>query len=224
MMSKADEIEKLALLRDKGILTEDEFQAEKKRVLDGTDVIEKTRYRDEDGEMEITVTHSSKTGKKTEKTSFNPDNQNRGARNQPSGKSKNVFARYADCIKKYAVFEGRASRAEYWGFFFVNFLVNCLFPQNGVIAFFYSLFIFCPMIGVSVRRLHDTGHSGGQMLFLPLTAGILLALAGAAQSAFDSVLPVLISVVLAIVLTGYLFWLFVKKGDAFPNAYGDIPE
>jgi uncharacterized membrane protein YhaH (DUF805 family) len=32
--------------------------------------------------------------------------------------------RYFDVIKKYAVFEGRASRSEYWYFILFNFLIS----------------------------------------------------------------------------------------------------
>ena len=35
-------------------------------------------------------------------------------------KEKDVFEYYAYAMKKYAIFEGRASRKEYWSFFLVN--------------------------------------------------------------------------------------------------------
>lgn len=82
------------------------------------------------------------------------------------------------CISKYATFNGRAPRSEFWWFSLFSFLA-----QNVVAAFFavigivfgdyvgmmLSVYIgigLCfmllvvPGIAVTVRRLHDTGHSG----------------------------------------------------------------
>jgi len=84
---------------------------------------------------------------------------------------------YLNVIKKYATFEGRASRSEFWYFNLVHALIMAiliglmvLFVQKdidgafiGIIYFFlvaYSLVIFLPQLGVLVRRLHDTGRSG----------------------------------------------------------------
>ena len=84
---------------------------------------------------------------------------------------------YLNVIKKYATFEGRASRSEFWYFNLVHALIMAiliglmvLFVQKdidgafiGIIYFFlvaYSLVMFLPQLGVLVRRLHDTGRSG----------------------------------------------------------------
>src|SRR5262249_46134902 len=96
---------------------------------------------------------------------------------------------YFDVWKKYAVFDGRARRKEYWMFFLFNLLVSIgllvidnvsgltkatdgLNPLNSL----YALAAFLPGLGVAVRRLHDTGRSGWWLLvaFIPLVGAILL--------------------------------------------------
>jgi uncharacterized membrane protein YhaH (DUF805 family) len=96
---------------------------------------------------------------------------------------------YLDVLKKYAVFNGRARRKEYWMFFLVNIIVSLVLafvdsklglfnPEVGIgtLGTIYGLAILLPAIGVSIRRLHDTGRSGWWMLigFVPLIGGIVL--------------------------------------------------
>lgn len=80
---------------------------------------------------------------------------------------------------KYAIFSGRARRAEYWWFFLCNLLVApvALFSIEAILDQFagrpmpttvndsilvglYRLATLIPVIAVSVRRMHDTDHSG----------------------------------------------------------------
>ena len=107
---------------------------------------------------------------------------------------------YIEAIKKYAVFSGRARRKEYWMFFLVNVLIAMVIgffvgmaraiDQNSntslstvfsCISSLYSLALFLPALGVSVRRLHDIGKSGWWFFigFIPLIGFIwLLVLLG----------------------------------------------
>ncbi len=97
---------------------------------------------------------------------------------------------YLAVLKKYAVFDGRAHRTEYWMFFLFNFLAGIvlgladaviswvvpfgwLFASLGSI---YSLAVLVPSIAVGVRRLHDTGRSGWWLLIglVPLAGFIIL--------------------------------------------------
>jgi uncharacterized membrane protein YhaH (DUF805 family) len=73
---------------------------------------------------------------------------------------------YLAVLKKYAIFQGRARRKEYWYFF----LFNLLFAY--AVAFFsiwiklpslyviYVLALLIPGIAVGVRRMHDVNKSG----------------------------------------------------------------
>lgn len=90
---------------------------------------------------------------------------------------------YIEVLKKYAVFQGRARRMEYWMFFLFNFIITCVLSfleamvgGPGVLAMIYSLAVFIPSIAVSVRRLHDTNRSGWWLLIslLPLIGFIVL--------------------------------------------------
>ena len=74
---------------------------------------------------------------------------------------------YIDVLKKYAVFNGRARRKEFWMFVLFNFLVTFaiafiegLFGSPGLLSSLYCLAVLLPSIGVSIRRLHDIGKSG----------------------------------------------------------------
>ena len=90
---------------------------------------------------------------------------------------------YLDVLKKYAVFEGRARRKEYWMFVLFNFLiaiaigvVEGIVGTVGILGALYALAIIVPGLAVSVRRLHDTGRSGWFLLIglIPLVGLIIL--------------------------------------------------
>ena len=77
---------------------------------------------------------------------------------------------FLDVIKtKYAQFNGRARRAEYWQFFLVNVLisvvVNVIVRTTGStlvagLGGLISLALLLPGIAVSIRRMHDVEKSG----------------------------------------------------------------
>jgi uncharacterized membrane protein YhaH (DUF805 family) len=94
---------------------------------------------------------------------------------------------YLQVLKKYAVFSGRARRKEYWYFFLFNIIISFVLgfiegiagitPENvSVLASLYGLAVLLPGIGVSIRRLHDTGRSGWWLLIglIPLIGTIIL--------------------------------------------------
>ena len=79
---------------------------------------------------------------------------------------------YLQALKKYADFKGRARRKEYW--FYVLFYMIILVVLSicdgiigtrmesgfGILTALYLLAVFIPTLAVTVRRLHDTSHSG----------------------------------------------------------------
>jgi uncharacterized membrane protein YhaH (DUF805 family) len=90
---------------------------------------------------------------------------------------------YLDVLKKYAVFNGRAPRTEFWMFALINFIIAIvlgviegLVGSPGILGTIYSLAVLLPCIGVSIRRLHDIDKSGWWMLigFVPLIGAIVL--------------------------------------------------
>ena len=71
---------------------------------------------------------------------------------------------YFIVLKKYIVFTGRTSRAEYWYFFLCNIIIAVVLGiidgGEGVLVNLYQLIIIIPSIAVSIRRMHDVGKSG----------------------------------------------------------------
>jgi uncharacterized membrane protein YhaH (DUF805 family) len=90
-------------------------------------------------------------------------------------------------LRQYAIFRGRARRAEYWWFVLFTALVSLAagiidavlgtMAQSGVglVGVIVSLALLLPSLAVTVRRLHDTDRSGWWVLaFLIPVAGFVL--------------------------------------------------
>ena len=86
-------------------------------------------------------------------------------------------------LKRYAKFDGRAGRAEFWWFVLANFLVYVvLLILMGIadiiliLYFVYAIGTIIPSIAVAIRRLHDTNKSGWFLLIglIPFIGAILL--------------------------------------------------
>lgn len=72
------------------------------------------------------------------------------------------------CFKKYAEFNGRASRSEYWWFALALFLLSLVLAAVSMtLVNLFSLATLLPSLAVGARRLHDTDRSGWwQLLYL----------------------------------------------------------
>jgi uncharacterized membrane protein YhaH (DUF805 family) len=104
-------------------------------------------------------------------------------------------------LEKYCDFNGRANRAEFWWAFLAYFIVNLilgLIPGTVglIIKIIWWLATLLPVLGVSVRRLHDINKSGWYLLIglIPLVGEIIL-----------------------------IIW-WAKEGDTAENQYGPVPE
>jgi len=81
------------------------------------------------------------------------------------------------CFTKYAAFDGRASRSEFWWWFLFTFLASA---ATGIVSqslsALFSLGVMLPSLAVGARRLHDTNRSGWFLLlwFIPLIGWIIL--------------------------------------------------
>ena len=116
---------------------------------------------------------------------------------------------WVGCFKKYAVFTGRARRAEYWWFTLVNLVLYAamfgigLFIENstgdsvvtGVLFVVLLLAMILPSLAVSCRRLHDANLSGLWLLLSFVPFGGLVT-----------------------------FAMTVMEGTAGPNRYGPDPR
>lgn len=81
------------------------------------------------------------------------------------------------CFSKYAAFNGRASRSEFWWWFLFTFLASAAFGiVSQTLAGLFSLGVLLPSLAVGARRLHDTDRSGWFLLlwFVPIVGWIVL--------------------------------------------------
>ena len=94
------------------------------------------------------------------------------------------------CLSNYATFQGRSARSEFWYYclFSPFVLVAAMIADNiahttfgggeplGWIYLFCALGNLFPLVSVTVRRLHDTDHSGWWywLLFVPVAGPIVL--------------------------------------------------
>ena len=158
------------------------------------------------------------------------------------------------CLRKYAVFSGRATRAEYWWWFlatviagsilavvdeFINALTGTEFsPLAGI----FWLAILLPGLAVTCRRLHDTGRSGwwqlawyviGIVAIVPIIVGVVIGLPTGDDGGDDwweavSWAPVVVGIVIGFLiwLAVFIWWLvwLVRQGQAGPNQYGPDPR
>lgn len=105
---------------------------------------------------------------------------------------------YMTVLKKYAEFNGRARRTEFWMFVLINAIIGwalnfvgmMLLGESGaMLGLLYNLAVLLPSIGVGIRRMHDTNRSGWWIL-LPFV--------------------------------NIYFWIL--EGDRGPNQYGPDPK
>jgi uncharacterized membrane protein YhaH (DUF805 family) len=105
------------------------------------------------------------------------------------------------CFSNYATFSGRAARSEYWYWtlFYaiadVVLLVVGLTSRYGVSLPVFALATMPPTAAVTIRRLHDTDHSGWAWLMAGIP-GVGLVL--------------------------FIVWL-CKRGTDGPNRFGPSP-
>ena len=139
-----------------------------------------------------------------------------------------IFQSALETLRKYADFNGRASRQEFW--FFVVFviianavagLVGMLFGFGSLLPGLVGLLLIVPQLAVAVRRLHDLGKSGRELVVpCVMLAAVPLAFA------FRGILPKIIAfgfLGITLLVFANLLTLFLKKGSTVPNRYGAAP-
>lgn len=87
------------------------------------------------------------------------------------------------CFTKYADFNGRASRSEYWWFALAVALGCGILSAIAPAAYFiFALGTLVPSVAVATRRLHDTNRSGWwQLIILVPIVGFIVLLVFLAQ-------------------------------------------
>lgn len=99
------------------------------------------------------------------------------------------------CFNKYADFNGRASRAEYWWWYLFNVLVSLVLGWIPFVGWAVGVALIIPTLAVSWRRMHDIGKGGGWWCinFIPVV--------------------------------GWIIWIVwcCRKSEDFTNRFGDVP-
>ncbi len=145
------------------------------------------------------------------------------------------------CFRKFATFQGRARRSEFWYFWLfiilgsiVSAILDAAFGTDienstGVVGGVFTLATLIPMIAVTARRLHDTNRSGWWQ-FAAFVPALILGFVGgwlvgtgteAAAGAAIALLVVMGLAVLAISIL-VLIWL-VSAGTRGANRFGEDP-
>lgn len=95
------------------------------------------------------------------------------------------------CLRKYAVFEGRARRSEYWWFTLAYVLLSLIasvldgvllsMMSHGAFSALVTFGLLLPALGVGIRRMHDTDRSGWWILIglVPLIGTIIFLILAA---------------------------------------------
>jgi uncharacterized membrane protein YhaH (DUF805 family) len=139
-----------------------------------------------------------------------------------------IFASAFQSLKKYADFNSRASRQEFWCFLACVIIANAvagivglLFGAGAMLPGFVGLLLVIPQISVAVRRLHDLGKSARELIIpCAMLASLPLAFA------FRGILPKIVALGLlgvTLLVFANLLVLFLKKGTSVPNRYGAAP-
>ena len=109
---------------------------------------------------------------------------------------------YVEVLQKYAEFDGRAKRSEFWLFMLVHIIISVILaviaavgPEFlAIVPVLYGLALLVPQLAVGSRRLHDTGKSGWlQLILLVPFIGwiivlILMVLPGQGENKYGPVL------------------------------------
>jgi len=81
------------------------------------------------------------------------------------------------CLVGYAVFDGRASRAEYWWFvLFATLATSVAALVSEALGGIVLLLLLIPLAAAGARRLHDVGYSGWWQLFALAPFGVVVPL------------------------------------------------
>src|SRR5215469_12706084 len=149
-----------------------------------------------------------------------------------------LWQNFVETISKHYVdFDGRVGRAQFWCYIGVYFVVGLLVSVVGGavgggsgLRSLYGLALLLPSLGITSRRLHDTGRTASWVLVLavPAILSILLGLLALISiftfgllGIFLLLAPIIGLICLAAV--ALLIYFCVQPGTSGPNEYGAAP-
>ncbi|MBC7154377.1 MAG: DUF805 domain-containing protein [Rhodobacteraceae bacterium] len=142
--------------------------------------------------------------------------------------------------RKYAAFQGRASRSEYWWFvlaYVIGMIVVAVLPIP-LLPLLYVLALILPLAAAGFRRLQDTGRPGWY-IFVPIALSVVTQFAmprpGAMMPGGPGEIPTMtpgamggyglagLLALVQIVVTLLFIWWLTRPSDPAANAYGPPP-
>lgn len=152
-------------------------------------------------------------------------------------------------LSKYADFNGRAMRSEYWWWVLAITVGNASFGivdsalPYGFLQPIFGLLVLIPNLAVGARRLHDTGRSGwwialwaaSLVIFGAIfTISVFAAVGGAFLAGFEGseaggavfLLGLIGMAVSAMILLVTAVWSIIwlaQRGEDGPNRFGEVP-
>lgn len=138
-------------------------------------------------------------------------------------------------MQKYASFEGRASRSEYW-WFFLAFFIGAVVTQLvwWLLYLVYALALLCPMLAVGFRRLQDTGRPGWYIA-IPFGLGLVTTVLAPDMPDPDTMMTTgqmpnmggmalfsLLGIIQLVISLVFLWWL-TRPSQPETNAFGPPP-
>jgi len=172
-----------------------------------------------------------------------------------------LFGYFCNCLegKNYTKFSGRARRKEYWGFFLFDFIMTLVIPLvswilllraimidggnspfakvPNILGWLWYLYIFFPSLAVMIRRLHDIGKSGWNIIWLRLPTIVFMGFVVLMEIGTISETYILnifnesagciivgISIVMCLIIAIIELVWFCTKGNKGGNKYGPDPK
>lgn len=146
-----------------------------------------------------------------------------------------------DLFCNYVNFRGRLSRAGYWwaylGYFLLSIVLNIVIAVTGFqwLLAIFGLVFFLPLLSAAVRRFHDTGRSGIQILviyFLDVVfiGMMIISVIGTAVSGVTgnssglsgNLIFMFVAIIGIIGASVYFFVALVSRGNDGANRYGEV--
>jgi len=147
-----------------------------------------------------------------------------------------LWQNYVDTITKHYVdFNGRVGRPQFWYFILVDIVVAIgVAIVASIIGLrslsdLYSLALLLPTLGLTARRLQDTGKPASWVLiaFIPIVLMIVLGLVSMLGGALGMLgfLFVMMPIIMLLSLAAavFLIYLCAQPGQQEANQYGPVP-
>src|SRR6185312_15573037 len=146
-----------------------------------------------------------------------------------------IWQNFVDQVTNhYMDFNGRMGRTQYWYYVLVAILVGIAASIVGsftlhIVSTIVSLGLLLPNLGMTARRLQDTGRPGSWVFILaiPFALSILLGLVAVISGPFGALFFLLtLAPLIALLSLGAaiaIIYLCVQPGQTEANQYGAVP-